>query len=310
MECVDCRSHIARGLKEQPTIHEGYYAKNLEMLGVISERCEWNRLIRQDNKNLQEQRKQVQKLIKTIKENVHSVAFTLEGLREHMVFLQYRMSFNRLQQEELVSQKNILSEVLNEYNKVQVSIKEKTTERKRLLSEQKTCGIHFIRANKLREQAAMLTEEIEELKNSKIQLLYRLSCQENEVKIQSQKLKEIETFLDKLEEQYLVLSEQKKDSKAQFMEIKNNIISERVEDVWNERVAMRLDNWGRLTKQLIENYHKRYSNSIFTEANRLIDKELQEPVIQKEKRTVKEYLQDSVKENIQREKQKKKEYQR
>lgn len=52
IECVDCRSHIARGLKEQPTIHEGYYAKNLEMLGVISERCEWNRLIRQDNKNL------------------------------------------------------------------------------------------------------------------------------------------------------------------------------------------------------------------------------------------------------------------
>ena len=135
MERVDCRSYIDRGLKEQPTIHEGYYAKNLEMLGVISERCEWNRLIRQDNKNLQEQRKKVQKLIKAIKENVHSVAFTLEALREHMVFLQYRISFNRLQQEELVSQKNILSEVLNEYHKVQVSIKEMTTERKSLLSE-------------------------------------------------------------------------------------------------------------------------------------------------------------------------------
>lgn len=310
MECVDCRSHIARGLKEQPTIHEGYYAKNSETLGVVSERCEWNRLIREDNKNLQEQRKQVQKLIKAIKENVHSVAFTLEGLREHMVFLQYRISFNRLQQEELVSQKNILFEILNEYNKVQVSIKEKTTERKRLLSEQKMCGIHFIRVNKLREQAAALTEEIEELKSSKIQLLYRLNCQENEVKIQSQKLKEIETFLDKLKEQYLVLFEQKKDSKAQFMEIKNNIISERVEDVWNERVAMRLDNWDRLRTQLIKTYQKRYSSSIFTEVNKLIDKELQEPVIQKEKRTIKEYLQDSGKENVQREKQKKKEYER
>lgn len=310
MERVDCRSHVARGLKEQPTIHEGYYAKNLEILGIVSERCKWNRLIREDNKNLQEQRKQVQKLIKAIKENVHSVAFTLEALREHMVFLQYRMSFNILQQEELLSQKNILSDVLNEYNKVQVSIKEKTKERKKLLSEQKTCGIHFIRANKLREQAAMLMEEIEELKSNKIQLLYRLDCQENEVKIQNQKLKEIEMILGKLKQQYLVLFGQKKDSKIQFMEIKNNIILERMEEVWNERVAMRLDNWDSLIKQLIETYQKRYSNSIFTEANKLIDKELQEPVIQREKRTVKEYLKASGKDGVQREKQKKKEYQR
>lgn len=156
----------------------------------------------------------------------------------------------------------------------------------------------------------MLTEEIEELKSCKVQLLYRLDSQENEVKIQNQKLKEIETILGKLKQQYLVLSGQKKDSKIQFMEIKNNIISERVEDVWNERVAMRLDNWDRLRTQLIETYQKRYSNGIFIETNKLIDKELQEPVIQKEKRTVKEYLQTSVKENVQREKQKKKEYQR
>ena len=44
---VDCRSHAARGLTEQPTVHEGYHARKLESMGIVSDRCELNRQIRQ-----------------------------------------------------------------------------------------------------------------------------------------------------------------------------------------------------------------------------------------------------------------------
>ena len=54
---VDCRSHAARGLTEQPTVHEGYHARKLESMGIVSDRCELNRQIRADNKLLRELKK-------------------------------------------------------------------------------------------------------------------------------------------------------------------------------------------------------------------------------------------------------------
>ena len=59
---VDCRSHAARGLTEQPTVHEGYHARKLESMGIVSDRCELNRQIRADNKLLRELKASVKKL--------------------------------------------------------------------------------------------------------------------------------------------------------------------------------------------------------------------------------------------------------
>jgi len=86
---VDCRSHAARGLTEQPTVHEGYHARKLESMGIVSDRCELNRQIRADNKLLRELKKQVQKLMKAVKENIPALASALETLRDNMIFLQY-----------------------------------------------------------------------------------------------------------------------------------------------------------------------------------------------------------------------------
>lgn len=42
---IDHRSHVARGIEEAPTIHEGYAARRLEEKGGTSERCQQNREI-------------------------------------------------------------------------------------------------------------------------------------------------------------------------------------------------------------------------------------------------------------------------
>ena len=44
---IDHRSHADRCLDEQPTIHEGVVARALEKKGIIADRCEINRQIRQ-----------------------------------------------------------------------------------------------------------------------------------------------------------------------------------------------------------------------------------------------------------------------
>jgi len=51
---VDYRSNKDRGLLDQPTIHEGFRARQIEMQGGVSERCEINRCIKRRNAELHE----------------------------------------------------------------------------------------------------------------------------------------------------------------------------------------------------------------------------------------------------------------
>lgn len=307
---VDCRSHAARGLTEQPTVHEGYHARKLESMGIVSDRCELNRQIRADNKLLRELKKQVQKLMKAVKENVPAIASALETLRDHMVLIQYQLIVNTSQQEAVAFQKKLLADILAEYKNVKSEIKAKTAEKKELIAEQKNCGIHFIRASKLGEQIATLTEDIEELKFQKAQLLTRLNCQDNGVAAKKQTLEDMDKALDNLVQQHTLLSEQKETDKAEFLEIRDDITPENKDAVMQEREAIRPQGRVGLVRRLYEKYRDKYSSDTFDEANRQVDAELKEHPIQKKKRSISEQLKTPKQEASQPKKQKKKEYER
>lgn len=66
---IDHRSFADQGIAEQPTIHEGCIAQNMEKKGMLSDRCEINRQIRADNKMLRELKAQVNKLIQTVEKS-------------------------------------------------------------------------------------------------------------------------------------------------------------------------------------------------------------------------------------------------
>ena len=307
---VDCRSHAARGLTEQPTVHEGYHARKLESMGIVSDRCELNRQIRADNKLLRELKKQVQKLMKAVKENIPAIASALETLRDHMVLVQYQLIVNTSQREAVTFQKNLLADILAEYKNVKSEIKAKTAKKKELIAEQKNCGIHFIRAIKLGEQIATLTEDIEELKFQKAQLLTRLNCQDNGVAAKKQTLKDMDKALDNLVQQHTLLSEQKETDKAEFLEIRDDITPENKDAVMQEREAIRPQGRVGLVRRLYEKYRDKYSSDTFDEANRQVDAELKEHPIQKKKRSISEQLKTPKQEASQPKKQKKKEYER
>lgn len=306
---VDCRSHAARGLTEQPTVHEGYHARKLESMGIVSDRCELNRQIKADNKLLRELKKQVQKLTKVVKESIPALASALESLRDHMVLIQYQLIVNTSQQETVTFQKEILSDILTEYKEVKADIKAKTARKKELIAEQNNCGIHFIRASRLGEQISELTEDIEELKFRKSQLLSRLNCQDKGIASQDKKIKEMDDFLGKLEQQHVTLSEQKETDRAQFFEIRDSITAESKDAVMAEREAIRPNGKVGLVQKLYAVYKDKYRSDIFDEANRQIDADLKEKPILQKNRPISEHLKLPRQETSQPKK-RKKEYER
>ena len=88
---IDHRSFADQGITEQPTIHEGYIAQNMEKKGIIADRCEINRQIRADNKMLRELKAQVAKLAEAVEKSIPIIAETLEAIRKSHDF--YTISF-------------------------------------------------------------------------------------------------------------------------------------------------------------------------------------------------------------------------
>ena len=81
-ERIDHRSYEDQGKLQQPTIHEGYHARQMEAMGYISERCEENRAIRIWNTFLEKVRKRLDELIGNftlIREELKKLAGSIPG---------------------------------------------------------------------------------------------------------------------------------------------------------------------------------------------------------------------------------------
>ena len=79
---IDHRSYEDQGKLQQPTVHEGYHARQMEAMGYISERCEENRVVRIWNTFLEKVRKQLDELIGSftvIGEELKKLAGSISG---------------------------------------------------------------------------------------------------------------------------------------------------------------------------------------------------------------------------------------
>ena len=137
---IDHRSFADQGITEQPTIHEGYIAQNMEKKGMIADRCEINRQIRADNKMLRELKAQVAKLAQAVEKSIPIIAETLEAIRNHMIFTQYHLLHNEMQKEVIHDWMNHFNPILNKYNTVKKKLKAKVTEQKEQLIFQAQCS--------------------------------------------------------------------------------------------------------------------------------------------------------------------------
>ena len=162
-ERIDHRSHAEREFDEQPTIHEGVVARALEKKGIASDRCELNRQIKADNALLRELRRQVKKLAQGAQNTLPALAEAMENLRKNLLLFFYQLGYLRKGKERLSISLNTLRSVLTQYNQLTKDIRDKTKERRSLLSEKKSLSaVHVFRHRELAAKIAILTEDLEE----------------------------------------------------------------------------------------------------------------------------------------------------
>ena len=202
-ERIDHRSHAERGLLERPTVHEGVVARAVEKKGIISDRCELNRQIKADNALLRELRGQVKKLAQAVKNTLPALAEAMENLRKNLLLFCYQLGYLRKSKERLNASLNTLRPALTQYNQLAKDIRDKTKERRSLLTEKKALSaVHVFRHRELAAKIAALTEDLEELRSEKNLLLASLAYTEEDAADKFPKdIAAMEQSLKRLEEQ-------------------------------------------------------------------------------------------------------------
>ena len=257
---IDHRSFADQGITEQPTIHEGYIAQNMEKKGIISDRCEINRQIRADNKMLRELKAQVAKLAQAVERSIPVIAETMEAIRNHMVFTQYHLLHNEMQKEVIHDWIQHFHPILNKYNTVKKKLKTKIAEKKELnLQKDKTSILNPIQHIKLNQQLTTVTEEIEELKSRKEHLIFQAECStDKDMTNLSKKYDQMNKNLDVLDSQDVSLKAQLKKDAAAFRE--ESFVPEPGQylELLDTRIRIRPDFQDKLIAQLKATFGKYY----------------------------------------------------
>lgn len=282
-ERVDHRSHAARGLDEQPTIHEGVAVRAMEKRGIISDRCELNRQIKADNALLRELKELVKNLSEVVADAAASIGDKLAQLRENMIVLCYQLKHIALGKDKMSRKRNAIQPLLKQYAEVVRQIRQKTKACKVLLAEQKnTSKLNLIKQHDLSRQITTLTEEIEELRNEKENLLLNLDCMDDAgVKAVQSEITAMEASLHRLDKQEEKCSAELKDAMQNYKELsaKAGSAALQVRTAKPEHTAA-----ARLQKV----YGNRYSVQLLQESEREVSRMLGE---QTEKRSLRSQLQ-------------------
>lgn len=179
-ERIDHRSNAARGLDEQPTIHEGVTARALEREGIIADRCEINRQIKADNALLRELKAEIKKLAALVARTVPAIAEAMEKLRSRVLILCYQLSHIRSGKSHIQKSLAVWKPELERYTGLVQQIKEKSKERKALVAEKKELPIYHVKWHKaLAVRITELTEDLEELRSEKALLLQKFEYAED-----------------------------------------------------------------------------------------------------------------------------------
>ena len=179
-ERIDHRSHAARGLEENPTIHEGVAARAMEHKGIISDRCELNRQIKADNALLRQLKAELQKLAAIVAKTVPAIAEALEKIRGHVMLCCFRLHHIRGDQYDIRRSIGVWKPELERYMGLAEQIKKKSKERTAFVKEKKELPIfRIVRSRELATQIAELTEDLEELHSEKVRLLEKFSLEDS-----------------------------------------------------------------------------------------------------------------------------------
>ena len=261
-ERIDHRSNAARGLDEQPTIHEGVTARALERKGIIADRCEINRQIKVDNALLRELKAEIKKLTALVARTVPAIAEGLEKLRSRVLIFCYQLSHIRNGKSHIQKSLAVWKPELERYTGLVQQIKAKSKERKTLVAEKKELPIYHVKRHKaLAVRIAELTEDLEELRSEKSLLLQKFEYAEDagaeafrkDIAIMEAALKKLEAQeqkysaeLDKVLDEYAELKAQAVDldpvelykARQAIRPAQEKAAEQQIEDAMHEKLSL------------------------------------------------------------------------
>ena len=286
---IDHRSHAARGLDEQPTIHEGVTARALEKKGIISDRCELNRQIKADNALLRELKSAVRKLIDAVKNTVPAFAEAMEKLRENMIIFRYQLNHIAKGKRSMNKYVDAVKPDLERYTGLVQQIKDKTKERKKLLAEKKQTPLYQPKKlYDLSRRIAELTEELEELKSEKEVLLNTLDCADDtEISDVKKQISTMETALKKLNEQEEKYAAELEDALKQYANLKTQAADMDAVELLDARLNIRPDRERSAADRIKAAYGEKYDPLMMYDSKRDVADLLNEEA---EARSVREFL--------------------
>ena len=298
-ERIDHRSNAARGLDEQPTIHEGVTARALERKGIIADRCEINRQIRADNALLRELKAEIKKLTALVARTVPAIAEGLEKLRSRVLIFCYQLSHIRGGKSHIQKSLAVWKPELERYTGLVQQIKKKSKERKALVAEKKELPIYHVKRHKtLAVCITELTEDLEELRSEKALLLQRFEYAEDAGAEAFRKdIATMEAGLKKLEAQEQKYSAELDKALDEYAELKAQATDFDPVELYKARQVIRPALEKAVKKQLEDTMQEKPSLIVLLsakqEASRLLGEDTEERQVrqlimrrQKEQRTV------------------------
>ena len=289
-ERIDHRSHAEREIDEQPTVHEGVAAQSIENRGMVSDRVELNRQIKADNKFLRELKAQVKKLTETAKNSIPVIAETLESLRNKMLIFCYQLLYIRSGEGSLRSNISAIKAQRNLFIALMRKIQDTGKSRKALIEEQKnTPKIQIFRHRDLSCHIAELTEELEELRSEKTQLLRRMAYADNAGPAAfDQDISAMETQLDWLKQREQKYSTELDSALKEYAELKKQAATLDPVELYRERYAIRDDKKKDASRRLKKAYGDKYAPIIMFDSehrvSRLLNEDAEEQAALKELR--------------------------
>ena len=285
---IDHRSHAARGIDEQPTIHEGCVAQAMERRGLIADRCEINRQIKADNALLRELKAAFAKISQAVKNTVPALAEAMESLREKVIVISYHILHTKIGKRNITDYVKELKANYERYKGIVKQIAIKKKERKELKNQKKsTPVIKVITHRDLARRIAELTEEIEELKSEKARLLTAMErTDDKDVSTVNDSLDRMESALaelDKREEKYTA---ELNEALQQYDKYKEQAKEFNTGEFGKARLDIRPDKERNSLNQISNSYGEHFSRSTFFSSVRDADMKLDDEI---DMRSVREY---------------------
>lgn len=289
-ERVDCRSFEERGIDEQPTIHEGPPARAIEAQGGFSERCEMNRIIRADNKELRNLKAEIERLKQAIwdatqkvvekAKSVAEIAQTLEKLRWDLIGFRYNRQFNGEQKAKQQEVFNELKPLRERYSANLKTGRAKVKERDKLKKELASLSsLQFGRRRELEKRIAKVNGELQGALEERDDLLFQMGCRDvKEVPLVDRKLEQVQENMDKIDRINGVFDGAVETTALEYRREKAAVPAELREAVRQERSYLRKEQRLPFLRKLQEN-RKYYSFERYQDAERFVDRKLNEEEI-------------------------------